>query len=94
MELSFHGRKGAQKSFLEGLRSQERVLGKIERRGQGNGKNGREGFLGKFGGKPKINFETSITLSRMGHNCDFQAYLTYLANLCNYSKVTHLGILP
>lgn len=36
-----------------------------------------------------------LTLSFVGHNYGFQAYLTYLANLCNYSKATHLpGILP
>lgn len=39
------------------MRSQDRVLGKLKARAQG--KNGREGFSEKFGGQPKINFETS-----------------------------------
>lgn len=59
MELSFRGRKRAQKSFLEEVRSQERVPGKMERRGWGKEKKNERGLSGKFGGKPKINFETS-----------------------------------
>lgn len=58
MELSFHGRKRAQKSFLEEMRSQESPRQDGEKGAEQREKT-REGLPGKLGGKPKINFETS-----------------------------------
>lgn len=55
----------------------------------------KEKFLRGVWREAKDKLFNFLTLSFVGHNYDFQAYLTYLADLCNYSKATHLpGILP
>ena len=72
---------------------QDRILDKIEARGQ-KGKIKEKFFRGAWreANDKHLNF---ITLSSVGHNHGFPAYLTYLADLCSYSKATHLpGILP
>ena len=69
------------------MRSQHRALGKLEGKWE-------RGALRVVWKKAKDKHRDFTTLSTVGHNYDFQAYLTYLDNLCNYSQVAHVGTLP